>query len=526
MSAVLLQNHREHKRRAQGRPSNDEECKNTEPENKSPEKVQENASWRGFVLIPDQGELVKLPVHHEYSLGSASVSANGAGGRLLPVYAIFSNRKVLQKHFPWLGRFINKFKSEDLLDEPEMALAQAQIWKQGHFGFWIVKGRNCYVNGDRVIMHLLKDAFLKSDYAGVDNVFLTGVDGLPVEKLPVEQFTGDDDLSVKTIVATGAHASAFDLALLLREDPDLSGVDPKRLLHYLEPNMVQASFEKLHGNIQIGFSEVIAKALQYVIDSGVDVEVDKYPDVIANGLSKAKLKETSFSALLGLTQNNGGYRFGGLRKVSGRWVIDPSVTGRIDNSRYIVVSMPTWRLGSDGFPVMSYICRSRPDRNTTGLKHSGFIKVVNKGGLIKRVLGRYLPQFKGNEPDVQVFCDCPDFKYRFHWVLSKLGAAAAPNGAGGQAINSPPNKTNPSFRPSLCKHLAACEKFIDYGNASFRKLLRQVSTSPVQTTSPKSPPILKKNVVAKTTTSKTPAVSTVSRQTNPPEASSVGPQTV
>lgn len=46
-------------------------------------------------------------------------------------------------------------------------------------------------------------------------------------------------------------------------------------------------------------------------------------------------------------------------------------------------------------------------------------------------------------------CNCPDFQYRWRWVLSELGAA--PPGP----VDEPPDITNPSRQPGICKHLLA-----------------------------------------------------------------------
>lgn len=53
--------------------------------------------------------------------------------------------------------------------------------------------------------------------------------------------------------------------------------------------------------------------------------------------------------------------------------------------------------------------------------------------------------------DLEVFCTCADFKYRFHYVVSVLDAI--PKGLPTQDIK--PKVTNPGENGFLCKHLSA-----------------------------------------------------------------------
>lgn len=522
MSAVLLQQY--HRKKRMPPKVSEPDPVPTEVE-KPASVITESMSWRGFVLLTDSNGLLRLPVLETYESGGVIYQSSGAGGRMLPIYSLMANRSVLQQYYPWLGGILNRLVQDDLADESEMASVQSKVMSKGGFGFWIKKGRRCYFYGSNVMLGLVRNSFLTSDYAGIDDVFLTNASGLPVKQIPLSEFTQRDDVSIKTLVDSGTEASPFEVALLLRDDPDLNGVNASRLHSYIDWNTVTDTFEKLSGEAKIGFAAVIVDALQYVIDQGVKVDVARYPDAISVHLKPAsKLGEASFSRLLGLTRVNGGYRYGGMRRVDGRWVIDPAINGRLDNSRFIVVSMPNWRLGADGFPIMSYVCRSQPDRNTTGLRHVGFIRVTNQGGLLRRLAGKFLPQIRAAEPDVQVWCSCQDFKYRFHWVLSQMGAAETPSGSGGQATNAPPSKTNPSFRPSLCKHLSACDQFIDFGNSDFRKLLRKVGTSPVQTTQPRREPVLRRNIQVSATGVAPTGTEGENASVTPPEAASAAPR--
>ncbi len=524
-AAVLFQRHRRKRKPAPAAKT----CP-VKPQEDTQEQLTESASWQAWVLIPDAGKVIELPVLETYESKGVTYNANGVGGRVLPIYSVLANREVLQRHFAWLGREINRLGQEDLADEAEMSSVQKRVFERGNFGFWVIKNKTGYFYGNSTVHKLFLKDVPTGELRRLQQVFLTAATGLPVKEVPVTEFAGVNELTLADAVNSGRHMTPHEIAHALEEPGDLEGVNPKQLADLLDWPAVNSAFGQLSGDAQIRFTDSVVTALKYSLDNGVNVDVTKYQPAIAEALRRSiseSLQEASFSRLLGLTQANGGYRYGGMRKVEGRWVIDPSVSGRIDNSRFIVVSMPSWRLGQDGFPVMNYVCKSAPERSTTGMRQVGFIKVTNQGGFLRKLAGKFLPQIRSAEPDVQCFCSCPDWKYRFHWVMSQMGAAATPTGAGGQATNAPPNKTNPSFRPSLCKHLAACDQFIDFSNADFRKLIRKVGTAPVQTTQPRRDPVIRRNtqVTASPTPPKGGAPETPEdKGVTPPEAASASPR--
>ena len=91
---------------------------------------------------------------------------------------------------------------------------------------------------------------------------------------------------------------------------------------------------------------------------------------------ESKLHEASFRRLLQYTQQNGRYRIGGMRRINGSWVYDPTVPGRIDNSRFVISKPPRPHLDKDGYLVIEFSFKSRPDRCTSGLRHNGSIKLM------------------------------------------------------------------------------------------------------------------------------------------------------
>ena len=53
--------------------------------------------------------------------------------------------------------------------------------------------------------------------------------------------------------------------------------------------------------------------------------------------------------------------------------------------------------------------------------------------------------------NIRVYCSCPDFKYRFHYVNTRLGTLPV----GAPEEFRPPHITNPGEHGVLCKHLIA-----------------------------------------------------------------------
>jgi hypothetical protein len=53
--------------------------------------------------------------------------------------------------------------------------------------------------------------------------------------------------------------------------------------------------------------------------------------------------------------------------------------------------------------------------------------------------------------NIRVYCGCPDFKYRFHYVNTMLGTLPV----GAPEEHRPPHITNPGENGILCKHLIA-----------------------------------------------------------------------
>lgn len=99
--------------------------------------------------------------------------------------------------------------------------------------------------------------------------------------------------------------------------------------------------------------------------------------------------------------------------------------------------------------------------STTGLRHHGYIRFFrpHTAGTNRMPL-QHVP--------CEVDCTCPDFRYRFAWVLKQKGSARVGPQSMNQAWNKAPNKTNPDRRASLCKHILAARDYIYGMLADFR----------------------------------------------------------
>lgn len=191
---------------------------------------------------------------------------------------------------------------------------------------------------------------------------------------------------------------------------------------------------------------------------------------LLNESIESQLLEATFSQLFNQTQRNGEYRHGAMRKVRGRWVYDPNVPGRIQNSRFVIQSPPNIQRDDDGMLVIQFRFRSRPVASTTGNVHSGYIKFIEPTGVIKKLI-RFIRRPSQINQDIQVYCACQDFKYRWHKVLADIDAAPKPSGLG----NKFPTETNPSGNLSLCKHLACCgSTFLQMSQREYKKIQDKV----------------------------------------------------
>ena len=83
------------------------------------------------------------------------------------------------------------------------------------------------------------------------------------------------------------------------------------------------------------------------------------------------------------------------------------------------------------------------------IRLEGLIKYLKrklKGKVNYKNIRRYLER-AADENNIQVYCSCPDFRYRFAYTATKKGWMA------GKPEDRPSNITNPRLRGGVCKHL-------------------------------------------------------------------------
>ena len=168
----------------------------------------------------------------------------------------------------------------------------------------------------------------------------------------------------------------------------------------------------------------------------------------------------SYAQLLANTRNHGRYRIGGMVRVDGRWTNDISIPGRLDNARFVIASPPLTHIEPDGSVIYRWKFKSRADRSTTGTTHRGYLQVMPKKKGIMAFLKRLV---KGDGPwegDCKVWCSCQDFRFVSHYANWQADSSHKPTGQNGDAIFSPPIRTNPRRIPMLCKHLCMASVFL------------------------------------------------------------------
>jgi hypothetical protein len=91
------------------------------------------------------------------------------------------------------------------------------------------------------------------------------------------------------------------------------------------------------------------------------------------------------------------------------------------------------------------------------MAHQGYVKFVEKPKFLARIRDFFKEEI---DLQVHVHCACPDFKYRWHWVLAGINCSHEPTGLGFDAIDRKPDKTNPNGMISMCKHLVVAKDYL------------------------------------------------------------------
>ncbi len=121
-----------------------------------------------------------------------------------------------------------------------------------------------------------------------------------------------------------------------------------------------------------------------------------------------------------------------------------SERGRRVRARNVRTKPPSVAADDEGNEVLIYNFKSMP--STTGKRQRGYARFYKPEKSKAKTLGN-LP--------VEVSCSCPDFKYRWEVANKRVGSSQIFHSNGKK-----PNKTNPTMRPGLCKHLLALGNYI------------------------------------------------------------------
>jgi len=98
-----------------------------------------------------------------------------------------------------------------------------------------------------------------------------------------------------------------------------------------------------------------------------------------------------------------------------------------------------------------HIFNFKGNPSTEGFRHHGYVAFKKP---------------RNNQPrpsetlPVEVDCDCKDYRYRWAWANHQRGAGPIGPNSLNKSINKAPVHTNPSGKPSLCKHILAARRYI------------------------------------------------------------------
>jgi hypothetical protein len=481
-----------------------------------PEPEQLHEARKGTVigawLIPFARDYLKLGVMESYVMKSkiAWIVPNGTknvsnwfGHDFLPIWALVQHEKLLSRCFGWFGEAA-KAHLDILADEAskdhdieEHAKALVDICFRNGWCFWVREGNGAFFGSQS---HDKKPKWFPAfveELAGQRSSTPNNVD-LTVEANTIGTVTCIDENGGHSQVEWEAFLGAHQMVIKDVEDmithhlphtpDDFSHFDQTSLVKAMSPTSIANTWmthyhDESSRNI---IKRVVALYIRYCRKTpgvakvnttdyskfmGLITESNKPEEVVGESVIKAivqTLSEMTFRQLQQATLTNGRYKVGGMRRVGNMWIHDITTPDRAQNSRFIIKTIPRLSVDrTDGCPRLDYAFRSRPDRSTTGQTHAGYVKFIPKNRKFQpsardlaKTSWRWAQGKNTLDMDVHVACHCPDFKYRWHYALSRRDATHFPTGGGNDATNRPPLKTNPHQRPCLCKHLYAMGDYV------------------------------------------------------------------
>lgn len=503
------------------------------------EEVSGSGGIIGFWLLPTSSGYVKLKIQESYpvktindrSLLVRTVSVKSdAGGSMLPVWPVVNSTDILSKFYNWIENAApsrdSGLWSTDVTKRTQAAKNYQQQLLSNGFCFvirdgdtvkWCGKNKKLLsafmqeLSGLKLFnptnLSILVDRFDSDNpkESEVTKLVLMNDSGVPQKTLTLDSVF--KSLFQKREAAFSAYinnietpviSDFYDGEIVWESPTNWAGIKTDKIIDAMRPESLVREFVKAGDKKVLMASATVAinilKSKGLLGSLGWDHEEIKKAAVNAPEIAKlisshirlpqslpppslqneSTLIESSFKELLRDTVANGRYKIGGLRRIGRIWVYDRSIPDRASNSRFVVTRRPALKLGDDGFPVYMFQFRSRPDRNTTNMAHQGYVKFIEKPKFLAKVRNFFRDEI---DLQVHVFCTCPDFKYRWHWVLAKNNCSHKPTGIGFDATDQPPNQTNPGGLISMCKHLVVAKDYILLSANEHQKIVKNLQKS-------------------------------------------------
>ena len=377
----------------------------------------------GFWMIPQGDSFLKLRIASQYNLTSIANAVfrpskgqkvgNQFDGSWLPVWCFLINAPLLQRHFSWIDDDV----LEGLTGDNPKRFAQTLVTRAMRAGWsYVISGSNGVVlglpkpdfdelpdyigglidelSGEEV--HMPTNIRIRVP-SGSPRVHLFNAAGSLVKSGSWEDFTGKAQ-------SFGEDAEFLNLVKNLQSPDDFGKLDSDQLKLFM-PDNLEKVLARANKDDKTDIGDAILMLVLYYRRTSPTTDISRL-----QRLAQKALTETTFHDLVRATDQNGGYKNGGLVLVDGhRWVTDPNVRGRSDNSYFVITRPPAISIDNDGDVLLRYMFRSRSDRNTTGMAQSGYIKFLPDKGFFKRV-GRAIQRFLKGESmwnrDVHVACSC------------------------------------------------------------------------------------------------------------------------
>lgn len=369
---------------------------------------------------------------------------------LLPIWAVAGNVGKLGKHFPWMRQLALEMPDLYKPDSDQFLSCCVQFQEALISHGWAfaiqLRAAVCFA-GNRSALNALRKEFngapmnpvdLTLDVANADTFSTYRSDGtrlksIPISELGIAKQDPDDSDELDNVEEAnlarrlvnqdkkrdfagwinGLHRrgglSVLDFCNLPESEfgrnghtfwartEDWDGISEQAIKSVFSQKNFEkraSEFPRVASILSNEIDQALSGAIAYANLKGFDI-----------GWKDGKLFESSFRSLLQDTKANGQYRIGGMRLLQGRWVYDTAVPGRTENARFVFTRRPTLTVDQDGLPIYSFSFMSRWNRNTTGMRHTGYVKFIKpKSGILARIK-RYL-FLDQMDLDVHVKCSC------------------------------------------------------------------------------------------------------------------------